>query len=77
MKRSSNAARRHSWWSVDDAAFHLGITTSDLRELTVAGIGPKYTEGSDAARHYRPADVRLWASTGLVRDGRSWNRAAR
>ncbi|MFJ2864998.1 hypothetical protein [Kitasatospora sp. NPDC087314] len=75
MKRWS--APRRPWWSVDDAASYLGIGTADLRELGAVGIGPKYTEDAEAVRHYRPADVRLWASTGLVRDGRGWNAEAR
>jgi hypothetical protein len=75
MKRQG--APRHPWWSVEKAATYLGITTSDLRELSAAGTGPRYTADPGGVRHYRPADVRLWASTGLVRDSRNWNGAAR
>jgi hypothetical protein len=62
---------------VEKAASYLGITTSDLKDLSAAGTGPRYVDGREAVRRYRPADVRLWASTGLVRDSRSWNGAAR
>jgi hypothetical protein len=75
MKRPDNS--RHPWWSVEKAASYLGIRTSDLRELSAAGTGPRYTEDLEAIRHYRPADVRLWASTGSVRDSRGWNGATR
>lgn len=76
MKRLNGAARR-PWWSVDDAACYLAITTADLWELGVIGGGPKYTENLDGVRRYRPSDVRLWASTGLMRDSRGWNGDAR
>ncbi|MFJ9523101.1 hypothetical protein ACIRPK_33255 [Kitasatospora sp. NPDC101801] len=76
MKRLSSVPRR-PWWSVDEAASYLVITTSDLRELGAVGVGPRYTEDSCGVRRYRPADVRLWASTGLVRDHRGWNGEAR
>ncbi|PYC81320.1 hypothetical protein C7C46_11405 [Streptomyces tateyamensis] len=72
MKRLSSVTRR-PWWSVDEAASYLAITTSDLRELGAAGVGPRYTEDFRGMRCYRPSDVRLWASTGLVRDSRGWN----
>ncbi|MDH6138431.1 hypothetical protein P3T35_000408 [Kitasatospora sp. GP30] len=74
MKRSVSTVRR-PWWSVEDAASYLGITAAELRDLGTAGIGPKYIE--DEVRRYRPADVRLWATTGLTRDSRGWNGEAR
>ncbi|WP_405018127.1 hypothetical protein OHV05_15110 [Kitasatospora sp. NBC_00070] len=73
MKQQADAGRRRPWWSIDEAANFLGFTISDLRELGAAGIGPKYTEGAEGVRRYRPADIRLWGSTGLVRDRRRWN----
>ncbi|MFF1785553.1 hypothetical protein ACFVX9_03735 [Kitasatospora sp. NPDC058243] len=76
MKRQLGTTRR-PWWSADDAAVYLGITSADLRELGGAGTGPKYTETPDGLRRYRPSDVRLWGSAGLVRDSRGWNGAAR
>lgn len=79
MKRpttSRRAAARRSWWSLDRAAFYLGIAAADLRDLGAAGVGPRYTEDSEV-RRYRPADVRLWAATGLMRDSRAWNGESR
>ncbi|GLW53041.1 hypothetical protein [Kitasatospora phosalacinea] len=76
MKRQSKAFLR-PWWSVEAAASYLRLSAGDLRELSTVGTGPKYTEAGDGVRHYRPADVRLWAKTGLVRDRRSWNGDAR
>lgn len=76
MKRQHCTSRR-PWWSVDDAAMYLGITSTDLRDLAAVGTGPRYTESTDGLRRYRPSDVRLWASTGLVRDSCGWNRDAR
>jgi hypothetical protein len=75
MKRRNEP--RRPWQSVDEAASYLGIATADLREVGAVGVGPRYTADVGGVRHYRPADVRLWASTGLVRDSRNWNGAAR
>ncbi|MFJ8628118.1 hypothetical protein ACIRD3_35515 [Kitasatospora sp. NPDC093550] len=77
MKRQMQASQRRPWWSVDEAANFLGITIFDLREVGAAGVGPRYSQDAGGARRYRPADVRLWASTGLIRDHRGWNGEAR
>ncbi|MFI5526996.1 hypothetical protein ACIA8O_00410 [Kitasatospora sp. NPDC051853] len=71
----TNCSPRRPWWSVDEAASRLGLSTADLREAGSLGLGPRYTE-TDGVRAYRPADVRLWARTGWVRDHRGWNREA-
>ncbi|GAA2124509.1 hypothetical protein GCM10009759_76240 [Kitasatospora saccharophila] len=76
MKRQSRAVL-HPWWSVEATASYLRLSAADLHELSTVGTGPKYAEAEDGVRHYRPADVRLWAKSGLVRDRRSWNGDAR
>ncbi|WP_370066476.1 hypothetical protein [Streptacidiphilus sp. MAP5-3] len=73
---SADEACRRPWWSLEQAASYLGITAADLRYLGTVGIGPRYIETFEA-RKYRPADVRLWAATGLTRDSRGWNGEAR